>query len=101
VGILSWALWGLFVGAFARLLRPGRQKIGFWFTILLGIAGSLLGGFLATKVLHIADGDNFDLGSFLIAVGTSVVILVGWERIDRMLPDRRRDELDTGRGWRG
>jgi uncharacterized membrane protein YeaQ/YmgE (transglycosylase-associated protein family) len=94
MGILSWALWGLFVGAFARLLRPGRQAIGFWFTILLGIAGSLLGGFLATKVLHVADSDEFDLGSFLIAVGTSVVILAIWERVERALPDRRRrDEL--------
>ena len=101
MGVISWALWGLFVGAFARLLRPGRQKICFWLTILLGIAGSLLGGFLATKALHIADSDNFDLGSFLIAVGTSLVILAIWQRIDRMLPDRRRDELDTGRGRRG
>ena len=100
MGVLSWALWGLFVGAFARLLRPGRQKIGFWLTIVLGIAGSLLGGFLATKVLKIADSDNFDLGSFLIAVGTSVVILAVWDRVDRMLPDRRRDELGTGRGSR-
>jgi uncharacterized membrane protein YeaQ/YmgE (transglycosylase-associated protein family) len=92
VGVISWAIWGLFVGAIARLLRPGRQAIGFWFTILLGIAGSLLGGFLATKVLDIADSDEFDLGSFLIAIGMSVVILAIWERIDRMLPDRRRDE---------
>jgi len=94
MGVISWIVWGLFVGAIARLLRPGRQAIGFWLTILLGIGGSLLGGFLATKVLHIADSDEFDLGSFLIAVGTSVVILAIWERIDRMLPDRRRrDEL--------
>jgi uncharacterized membrane protein YeaQ/YmgE (transglycosylase-associated protein family) len=94
MGILSWAIWGLFVGALARLLRPGRQAIGFWFTILVGIAGSILGGLLATKVLHIADSDNFDIGSFFIAVGTSVVILAVWERIDRALPDRRRrDEL--------
>jgi uncharacterized membrane protein YeaQ/YmgE (transglycosylase-associated protein family) len=99
MGIISWAIWGVFVGAFARLLRPGRQAIGFWFTLLLGIAGSLLGGFLATKVLKIADTDQFDLGSFLIAVATSVVILAVWERVDRMLPDRRRDEL--GRGGRG
>jgi uncharacterized membrane protein YeaQ/YmgE (transglycosylase-associated protein family) len=93
VGVLSWILWGLFVGAFARLLRPGRQAIGFWFTILLGIVGSVLGGLLATKVLHIADSDNFDLGSFLIAVGTSVVLLAVWERVERALPDKRRGEL--------
>ena len=93
MGILSWILWGLFVGAFARLLKPGRQAIGFWFTILLGIVGSVLGGLLATKVLHIADSDNFDLGSFLIAVGTSVVLLAVWERVERALPDKRRGEL--------
>jgi uncharacterized membrane protein YeaQ/YmgE (transglycosylase-associated protein family) len=93
VGILSWALWGLFVGAFARLLRPGRQAIGLWFTILLGIVGSVLGGLLATKVLHIADSDSFDLGSFLIAVATSVVLLAVWERVERALPDKRREEL--------
>src|SRR2546422_11209060 len=98
MGILSWAVWGLFVGAFARLLRPGHQKIGFWFTVLLGIGGSVLGGLLATKVLHIADSDEFDIGSFFIAVGTSVVILAVWERVDRMLPDKKRkDELGRGR----
>jgi uncharacterized membrane protein YeaQ/YmgE (transglycosylase-associated protein family) len=91
MGILSWAIWGLFVGAFARLLRPGRQAIGFWFTILLGIGGSILGGLLATKVLHVADSDEFDFGSFLIAVATSVVILAVWERVDRARVDKRRD----------
>jgi len=98
VGILSWALWGLFVGGFARLLRPGRQAIGFWFTILLGIGGSILGGLIATKVLHIADSDEFDIGSFFIAVATSVLILAVWERVDRRLPDRkRRDQVGRGR----
>jgi uncharacterized membrane protein YeaQ/YmgE (transglycosylase-associated protein family) len=97
VGVISWAIWGLFVGAFARLLKPGRQAIGFWFTILLGVIGSVLGGFLATNVLDIADADEFDIGSFFIAVGTSIVLLVIWERVDRMLPDRkRRDELGPG-----
>ena len=98
MGVISWAIWGLVVGAFARLLKPGRQRIGFWLTILLGIAGSILGGLLATKVLKIADSDEFDLGSFFIAVATSIVILAVWERVDRMLPDRRRqDQLGRGR----
>ena len=98
MGVLSWAIWGLVVGAFARLLKPGRQRIGLWFTILLGIAGSVLGGLLATKVLKIADSDQFDLGSFFIAVATSLMILAVWERVDRMLPDRKRqDQLGPGR----
>ena len=75
MGIISWAIWGLFVGLLARLLIPGRQPIGILWTILLGVAGSLLGGFLATEVLDIADNDEFDFGSFLIAIGTSVLLL--------------------------
>ena len=97
MGVVSWAIWGLFVGAFARLLKPGRQAIGFWFTILLGVVGSVLGGFLATEVLHIADSDEFDIGSFFIAVGTSIVLLAVWERVDRALPDRKRQD-QLGRG---
>ena len=75
MGIISWIFWGLFVGAVARLLLPGKQKIGFVWTILLGVAGSVLGGFLATEIIDIADSDDFDFGSFLIAVGGSVGIL--------------------------
>lgn len=87
MAILSWILWGLFVGAIARLLRKGRQPIGILWTIILGVAGSLIGGFIATDVLSIADHNHFDLGSFFIAVGTSFLLLVLWEPIER----RRRD----------
>jgi uncharacterized membrane protein YeaQ/YmgE (transglycosylase-associated protein family) len=75
MGIISWVFWGLFVGGVTRLLLPGRQKIGFVYTILLGVAGSVVGGFLATEVIDIADSDEFDFGSFMIAVGTSALIL--------------------------
>ena len=75
MGIISWVIWGLFVGALARLLLPGEQKIGILWTIALGIAGSIVGGFLATEVIDISDSDEFDFGSFMIAVGTSVLLL--------------------------
>jgi uncharacterized membrane protein YeaQ/YmgE (transglycosylase-associated protein family) len=76
MGIISWILWGLVVGLIARLLLPGRQPIGLLWTIALGVAGALIGGFLATEVLNIADNDEFDFGSFLIAVGTSLLLLL-------------------------
>jgi uncharacterized membrane protein YeaQ/YmgE (transglycosylase-associated protein family) len=87
VGIISWAIWGLFVGLFARLLLPGRQPIGFVWTILLGVAGSLIGGFIATEILNVADSDEFDFGSFLIAIGFSVLLL--WLYL-RYVADRDR-----------
>jgi uncharacterized membrane protein YeaQ/YmgE (transglycosylase-associated protein family) len=94
MGVVSWALWGLFVGVIARLLLPGRHRIGFLLTMLLGIGGSLLGGVIATRWLNIGDSDNFDFGSFLIAVLTSVLLLGLVERIDRILPDRRRGDRE-------
>ncbi len=95
MGIVTWAVWGLFVGLFARLLRPGRKRVGLVVTIGLGIAGSLIGGFVATGWLDIADSDEFDFGSFLIAVGTSVLLLAVYDRVDRLLPDRERERKDA------
>jgi uncharacterized membrane protein YeaQ/YmgE (transglycosylase-associated protein family) len=46
MGILSWILFGLVVGVIAKLLMPGRDPGGFIVTILLGIAGALIGGFI-------------------------------------------------------
>jgi len=46
--ILGWIIAGLIVGAIARFLVPGKQDIGILFTILLGIAGALVGGFIGT-----------------------------------------------------
>ena len=76
MAIVSWAVWGLFVGVIARLLLPGRRRLGLMLTIVLGIVGSLLGGVIATQWLDIADTNNFDFGSFLIAVATSVGLLL-------------------------
>lgn len=76
MGIVSWIFWGLFVGAVARLLLPGRQAIGIIWTILLGVAGSVVGGFVATEALGIGgSAGDFDFGSFLIAVAGAFVLL--------------------------
>jgi uncharacterized membrane protein YeaQ/YmgE (transglycosylase-associated protein family) len=91
VGIVSWALWGLVVGMIARALLPGRQRLGIVLTIIIGIAGSLVGGFIATEALNIADNDKFDFGSFIIAVVGSVILLAVFDRVSRILPDRERD----------
>jgi uncharacterized membrane protein YeaQ/YmgE (transglycosylase-associated protein family) len=83
MGIISWLIWGLFVGLLARGLTPGRQAIGCWWTIALGIAGSAIGGLIATKVLHIGSTSDFGFGSFLIAVLSSIVLLVLWGIYER------------------
>ena len=90
MGVISWVVWGLFVGVFARLLLPGRQRLGIGLTIVFGVAGSIIGGLAATELLDIGDADDFDFGSFIIAVGTSVGLLAIYQAVGR--GSSKRDE---------
>jgi uncharacterized membrane protein YeaQ/YmgE (transglycosylase-associated protein family) len=50
VGIVGWIVLGLLAGLIAKAILPGAESVGILLTILLGIAGALLGGFLATAL---------------------------------------------------
>jgi len=89
--ILAWIVWGLFIGALARLLTSGKHRIGLIWTVILGVAGSVAGGVVATKLLGIGELDDFGFPAFVFAVVFSVILLSIAARINRMLPDRSRD----------
>ena len=73
--LLALVISGFVIGGLARFAVPGPDPMPIWMTIAIGVAGSIVGGFLATEVLNVADSDEFDFGSFLIAVGASVALL--------------------------
>jgi uncharacterized membrane protein YeaQ/YmgE (transglycosylase-associated protein family) len=77
MGIIAWILLGLFAGAIARAVIPGRTEPGGCIgTTAIGILGALIGGFIASA-LDIGDIDEFfDLGTWLIAIGGSVILLL-------------------------
>lgn len=75
MGILSWILLGLVVGVIAKLLMPGRDPGGFIITTLLGIAGALLGGFIGS-FLGLGTVTGFNIHSFLLAIGGSILLLI-------------------------
>src|SRR5687767_7042011 len=97
MGVLSWVLFGLAAGTAARFVVPGGRRIDFFWWIVVGVAGAGIGGYLSTEVLGVGSRDEFDLGSFLIAAGTSLTLLAFWERIDRALPGRERKK--EGESW--
>lgn len=74
-GILSWVLFGLVAGVIAKLLMPGRDMGGCVVTVVIGIAGALLGGWLAT-LFGFGGISGFDLRSLVIAVIGSVLLLL-------------------------
>lgn len=83
MGILSWIVFGLVVGIIAKLLMPGRDPGGFIVTILLGIAGALLGGFVGKAMGFY--GPNESAG-WLMSIGGAILLLV----IYRVAVGRRR-----------
>lgn len=72
MGILAWILFGLVVGIIAKLLMPGRDPGGFIVTILLGIAGALLGGFLGRAMGWYGEGDA---AGWIVSILGAVVLL--------------------------
>jgi len=82
VGIVGWILLGFLAGVIAKALMPGEERAGFFVTLLLGVAGALLGGFLATT-LGLGDpiDEFFDLSTWVAAVAGSLIILFGWNAI--------------------
>ena len=82
MGIFSWIVFGLLAGAVAKLLVPGRDPGGFIITIVIGVVGAVVGGFIAS-LLGFGSISGFDLYSFLIAVGGAVLLLVGYRFVKR------------------
>ncbi len=85
MGIIAWIVLGLIAGAIAKALMPGKDPGGCIITMIIGIVGALLGGFLATA-LGFGGLSGFDWRSLFIAIIGSVVLLVIW----RMIRGRRR-----------
>ena len=73
MGILAWILFGLVVGIIAKLLMPGRDPGGFIITILLGIAGALLGGFIGRAMGFYGPSES---AGWLISILGAIVLLV-------------------------
>ena len=76
--ILGWIFFGLIVGAIAKLLMPGRDPGGFIITILLGIAGALVGGFIGRGLGWYGEDDPV---GFLMALFGAILLLFLYRKI--------------------
>jgi uncharacterized membrane protein YeaQ/YmgE (transglycosylase-associated protein family) len=81
LNIIAWIIVGLIGGALGKLFLPGRDPGGLLITIVLGIAGALLGGFLSVA-LGIGDGvDDFDIGTIFLAIVGTMILLLGYRMV--------------------
>ncbi|MDY7542486.1 GlsB/YeaQ/YmgE family stress response membrane protein [Cryobacterium breve] len=76
MGFFGFLLLGLIAGAIAKLILPGQQGGGWFVTLLLGVVGALLGGFLGGLLFNAPLQDFFSLQTWLLAIGGSIVVLL-------------------------
>ena len=83
MGLLGWIVLGLLAGAIAKAILPGRQSGGWIATLVLGVVGALVGGFLGSAIFDVGLGGFFDIRTWVLAVGGSLLALVIWGLITR------------------
>jgi uncharacterized membrane protein YeaQ/YmgE (transglycosylase-associated protein family) len=91
--MIGWIIFGLIAGAVAKLLMPGKDPGGLFVTMLLGIGGALLGGFIGSVLWGSTGVNDWSIGSFALAIGGAILMLA----IYRLLKGRslRPTAIDT------
>lgn len=88
MGFFGFLLLGLIAGAIAKAILPGRQGGGWLITLLLGVVGALLGGFLGGLLFNAPLQDFFSIQTWILAIVGSIIVLLIYGAV-------------TGRGRRG
>ena len=76
MSFLGFLLLGLIAGAIAKLILPGKQGGGWLITLLLGVVGALLGGWLGSVLFGTGLENFFDLSTWLLAIGGAIIVLL-------------------------
>ena len=99
MGIIAWIVLGLGAGLLANMLIPGRRSQGLILTCLIGVAGALVGGWLATKLFHVHTLHGFfNLSTWLTAIaGAAILLLIFHLVTSRRNTSSRRRTAGAGR----
>ncbi|WP_461635066.1 GlsB/YeaQ/YmgE family stress response membrane protein [Glutamicibacter soli] len=78
MGILGWIILGLIAGAIAKAIKPGEQGGGWLATLLLGVVGAVVGGWIGSALFDVEIDRFWSLSTWLLAIGGSLIVLVLW-----------------------
>ncbi|CBT75770.1 MULTISPECIES: GlsB/YeaQ/YmgE family stress response membrane protein [Glutamicibacter] len=78
MGFIGWIVLGLIAGAIAKAILPGRQGGGWIATLVLGVVGALLGGWIGSAIFGEGVDEFFSISSWLLAIGGALIVLIIW-----------------------
>ncbi|NNV10131.1 GlsB/YeaQ/YmgE family stress response membrane protein, partial [Geobacillus sp. MMMUD3] len=78
MGFIAYLILGLIAGAIAKAILPGRQGGGWIATLILGVIGALVGGWLGGLIFGAEMNAFFSLSTWLCAIGGSIIVLLIW-----------------------
>ncbi|WP_236968068.1 GlsB/YeaQ/YmgE family stress response membrane protein [Microbacterium aurantiacum] len=76
MGFIGFLILGLLAGAIAKLILPGKQGGGWFITLILGVVGALLGGWLGGLIFGVSLNEFFSLSTWALAIGGSLIVLL-------------------------
>jgi uncharacterized membrane protein YeaQ/YmgE (transglycosylase-associated protein family) len=83
MGFLAFLILGLIAGAIAKAILPGRQGGGLLMTLVLGVVGALLGGWIGSALFGVGINEFFSLSTWLLAIGGAIVVLLIYGMVTR------------------
>lgn len=83
MGIIAWIILGLVAGAIAKAILPGTQGGGWVITLILGVVGALLGGYLGSVLFNVGLQGFFDITTWLLAIGGAIIVLLIYGLVTR------------------
>ncbi len=78
MGIIGWIVLGLLAGAIAKAIMPGTQGGGWLATLVLGVVGALIGGFIGSAIFNIGLDTFWSLQTWIVAILGALLVLVIW-----------------------
>lgn len=76
MGFIAFLILGLIAGAIAKAILPGRQGGGWLITLILGVIGAFVGGWLGSLLFDVPLGEFFSISTWLLAIGGSILVLL-------------------------
>lgn len=83
MSIIGWIVLGLVAGAIAKAILPGTQGGGWIITLVLGVVGALLGGFIGSALFGVGLEGFFDITTWLLAIGGAIIVLLIYGLVTR------------------